>query len=249
MHNGRSVRSIEIRLAEKFGLLPSQLSPELLALLMVGAEGDGDGDGEGEGDGGKGEGEGEGGSGKGSGDGDGDGDGDGEGDGEGDSKTYSQTYVENLRRQSGKYRTERNTLQEAEDERKKEAMSDLDRAKAEGEEQKVRADKAEGALVGVQMSSAIALAATKANFHNPDDATSLVIADDIATNEDGSPNGQSVTAAVKRLADDKPHLVKGKGGGSGDGGARGDGTGNVDGKKTDYIKHYQEQGGVPMPTD
>lgn len=260
MRYGRSVqKSIEVAAAEKFGLFPSQLSPELLALFLVGADGEGDG-----GDGGKGgegsSGDGSSGSsgegsdgGEGSGDGgSGDGDKGKEGDkgksGEGDAgKTYDQAYVEKLRKEAADRRVKLNEVEKELAERKKADMTDLEKAQTERDEEKTRADTAETALGKSLMESAITAAASAANFHNARDAISLLGSDEIATNDDGSPNEQSVKAAVKRLGEASPHLVKGKDAGSGDGSARGDGAGKVEDQQEKYKKQFQEQGGVPMP--
>lgn len=241
MQNGRSV---VIDSARAHGLFPSQIDPLLLAYFMVGAEGDDKGDeGDEGGDSGKGD---EGDSGDASDDGD-SGDGDEGGDEGGEPRSYDQAYVDSLRKQNAKYRTERNTAQGELDERKKAEMSDLEKAQTERDEEKTRGDTAETRLAEVLMQSEITVSATKADFHDPQDATSLILLGDIATNDDGSPNRQSVDAAVKRLAESKPHLVKGKGSGSGDGGARGKGGANVKDKQAEYEKQFTQQGGVPMP--
>ncbi|KKM99054.1 hypothetical protein LCGC14_1151710 [marine sediment metagenome] len=252
MRYGRSVYG-------RHGVLSSQLSPELLALFLVGAEGQGDdGDGGKGGDGSSGDGS-SGSSGAGSDGGDGSGDG-GSGDGgkgeegdkgkggEGDAgKTYDQAYVEKLRKEAADRRVKLNEVEKELAERKKADMTDLEKAQTEREEEKTRADIAETALGKSLMESAVTTAASDAKFHNARDAISLLGSDEIATNEDGSPNEQSVKAAVKRLGEASPHLVKGKDAGSGDGSARGDGAGKVLDKQKEYKKQFQQQGGVPMP--
>lgn len=248
------------------GMRVSDLNPRLDDWILVGSEGeegegdkggsDGSGAGEsqagnqsgGEGSqGGSGEG-GEGGSGDGSGDGSGEGDGEG---GEGNQDTFDRSYVEKLRKESADYRTRAKAAEEELEEKRKAEMSELEQAQVERDKEKQRGDTLESELDNIRLQMAVSNAAAAANFHDPQDALSLIDKETISKNDEGEYNRQSVEAAVKRLADSKPHLIKGKnaGAGSGDGGARGQGGGNMteQEKQQALEKEYQERGGVPVP--
>lgn len=254
MHYGRSVKAIR-EIAAEFGL-PLPATPTLLFPYLIGAEGEGEKGGDGSGDGsGGGSGNGsagdsgsDGGSGDGSNGGSGEGSGDGGSGGEGGgTETFDRAYVESLRKENAGYRTRATKAEKELEEKRKEEMDDLTRSQTERDEEKARADKLEQELADMRMSQAVTLAATGANFFDPQDALSLLNPNDIALDENGIPNRQSVEAAVKRLADSKPHLVKGGVSGSGDGGARGGGGGTVEDKKAEYEQEFKQKGGVPIP--
>jgi hypothetical protein len=246
----------------KFGILGSALDPYIFHPFLVGAEGAGDGgkggsaggsagdsgDGggaaSGSGDGGDGSGDGGGTGGNGTGDG---GDGDGSGDGT-EPKTFDQAYVEKLRKENAENRVKAKTALEELDKRKKAEMDDLTRAQTERDEEKTAREASETQLAQLRLELAVTQAATGANFHDPGDAMSLISPSEISLNDDGIPNKQSVEAAVKRLADAKPHLVKGKVPGTGDGGTRGRAPATVEEKQAEYQKQFQHAGGVPKPS-
>ena len=167
--------------------------------------------------------------------------------GAGDGKTFDKAYVEKLRKESADYRTKLRDAEKKLSDREKAEMDDLTRAQTERDEFKSKAETTEQELARVRMSMAISSAAGAANFHDPDDAISLLDIKEISVDDEGNPNKQSVEAAIKRLSASKPHLVKGQGGGSGDGGARGKGAGNLGDKTAEYQKHFSERGGVPIP--
>lgn len=234
MHNGRTVS-----IASHFGIPVSELDSVLEDWILVGAEGEGEGGG-GEGAGGVGvqdppnppEGEGE---------------EEGEGEGEGEPKVYDEAYVKKLRQEAADNRIKAKAATDELDKIKKAEMDDLERAKTERDEEKQAREAVEKELAHLRMSSAIERAALSANFHDPQDAMSLIDLTTISTNDEGLPNKQSVDAAVKRLAESKPHLVKPQGPGSGDGSARGLGAGKVGDKKQQYSEEFQRKGGVLKP--
>lgn len=255
MQNGRTVVS---KLGE-MGIRVSDLDPMLESWILIGAEGEGEGDKSGEGaegsqtgnqsgdegaEGGSNKG-GEGGSGEGS------GEGSGSGDGEGDQDTFDRSYVEKLRKESADYRTRAKKAEEELEERRKAEMSDLEKAQTEKEKADQRAQQLEQELDYMRLQAAVTAEANSQNFHDPEDALSLIDRDSISKSDEGQYNRQSVQAAVKRLADSKPHLIKGKnaGAGSGDGGARGQGGANMTEQERHQAleKEYQERGGVPVP--
>lgn len=134
-------------------------------------------------------------------------------------KTFSEEYVQKLRQEAAGLRTERNTLKKEKDDAAKAKLDEVDRLKLEKEEAETRTKEVETALAGERIANAIARAAATANFHAPDDAAAFIKTTEIKLNDDGSPDMRSITAAVKKLGEDKPHLVRGLG--SADGGAQG----------------------------
>lgn len=246
MRNGRTVQIIR-EIAAEFRFSPP--NPTFLYPYFVGAEGEGDksGDGgNGDGDSGAGDGgDGAGGNGDGGNGNGGDG-GEGEGGDEGQ-ETFDRAYVESLRKESAGYRKRAVAAEKKLSEEEKAKMDDLTRAQTERDEEKTRADQLEAQLSEMRLSQAVTLEATGANFYDPQDALSLIPRAEIRLDEDGSPNKQSVKAAVERLAKAKPHLVKGGDPGSGDGGAGRGGGGTVEEKQAEYEKKFQQQGAVPMP--
>lgn len=158
-------------------------------------------------------------------------------------KTYDEEYVRKLREESARYRTERNTLKKAQDDAAKAKMDEVDRLKLEKEEAENEAKAIKDQLAQERVSNAIARAAASANFHAPDDAAAFIKPTEIKLNDDGSPDMRSVQAAVKKLSEDKPHLVRGLG--SADGGAQG--TPPSDAQKTKaYEKELADLGMVKV---
>ena len=149
-------------------------------------------------------------------------------------KTYDEDYVKKLREEAAKYRTERNSLQKAQDDAAKAKMDEVDRLKLEKEEKDNEAKALRDQLSQERVSNAIARAAASANFHAPDDAAAFIKTTEIKLNEDGTPDMRSVQAAVKKLAEDKPHLIRGLG--SADGGQN-----NAPQSEAQKIKAYEKE--------
>ena len=91
----------------------------------------------------------------------------------------------------------------------------LARASAEAERDQLKKAQRED-----RIAYAIRAKAVELNFHDPEDAVSLVNLDAIDISHDGRPDGRSVKAAVEKLVKDRPHLVKQPAPGGGDGGAK-----------------------------
>lgn len=255
MQNGRSVL---VDRAGKMGVLVSDLDPVLMSWILVGAEGEGEeGGSSGSGEGSQGGSQGRNGGGDstsgGNGEESGDPAGTGEGgeEGSGDQDTFDRAYVEGLRKENADYRIRAKKAEDELNEKKKAEMSELEKAQTEVEEERERASRAVAEVDRMRLQMAVTSAAASQNFYDPEDALSLIDRDSISKNDEGEYNKQSVQAAVKRLADSKPHLVKGKnaGAGSGDGGARGQGGGNMtdEERQKQLEKEYAERGGVPLP--
>lgn len=120
--------------------------------------------------------------------------------------------VDELRQKAKDY----DALQEAQ---KTELQKAADRAEAA----ETRARVLEEGLKQERTRNAITAAASKANFHDPEDAFRLL--DDVELDEDGTP--KNIDKLLKNLATAKPHLVKDGEtvtNGSGDGGPRGKST-------------------------
>jgi hypothetical protein len=155
--------------------------------------------------------------------------------------------VEKLRRENADSRTKLRAAEEELDKRRKAEMDDLTRAQTERDEEKVKREEAERQLATMRLQIELSTAATAASFYDPQDAVTMIAPSEIRLNDDGTPNKQSVEAAVKRLMDSKPHLVRGKAPGSGDGGARGKGAATVEDRQAALVAGFQQKGGVPKP--
>lgn len=169
---------------------------------------------------------------------------------EGDPKdpdTFDRAYVEKLRKEAAENRIKAQKLEEEKKERERAEMDELTRAQAERDEEKAKREAAEKELATTRLQMSVTTAATAANFYDPQDALAMIPADSIALDADGSPNRQSVEAAIKRLGEAKPHLVRGKVAGSGDGGARGKGPASIEDKKAEHGERFKQSGGVPKP--
>lgn len=172
------------------------------------------------------------------------------GDGSGDSgkqEVFDRAYVEELRKEAANYRKRATAAENKLQEEEKAKMDDLTRAQTDAAEAVARAEGLEARVAELLLSQAVTSAATSANFHDPQDALSLLNRSEIVVDEEGVPNAQSVAAAVARLATQKPHLVKATGPGSGDGGARGTPPATVEEKQAEYVSQFQQAGGVPKP--
>ena len=91
----------------------------------------------------------------------------------------------------------------------------LARASAEAERDALKKAQRED-----RIAYAVRAKATEMNFHDPEDAVSLLSLDAIEISDDGRPDGRSVKAAVEKLVKDRPHLVKQPAPGGGDGGGK-----------------------------
>lgn len=97
-------------------------------------------------------------------------------------------------------------LEAAEEERKAAQMSEIDKALKAKADAEARAQAAEERMRTATIRNAVVLAATRANFHDPEDAFRLADLEGVQINEDGRVSG--VEEALKALAKAKPHLVR-----------------------------------------
>lgn len=97
-------------------------------------------------------------------------------------------------------------LEAAEEERKAAQMSEIDKALKAKADAEARAQAAEERMRTAAIRNAVVLAATRANFYDPEDAFRLADLDAVQIGDDGKVAG--VEEALKTLAKTKPHLVK-----------------------------------------
>ena len=97
-------------------------------------------------------------------------------------------------------------LEAAEEERKAAQMSEIDKALKAKADAEARAQAAEERMRTAAIRNAVVLAATRANFYDPEDAFRLADLDAVQIGEDGKVSG--VEEALKALTKAKPHLVK-----------------------------------------
>jgi hypothetical protein len=182
--------------------------------------GDGDdGDGGDGGDGGTGSGDdGDGDGGTGAGDGDGDGDGAG-----GTGKTFSESYVKQLRSEAATRRKREQELETELNELKRKDLSEKERAEQERDEAKTAAEQARTRARTALAKAEVLSAATQAGAVDPSTVYDL-LAGKLEFNDDDEPQG--VEDAVKALLESKPFLV---GDGNGGGTRRGAGAGSGNG--------------------
>lgn len=182
-------------------------------MSIYGAEGEGEGEGEGTGSGTQTSTSTQGSSGQES-------DGEGEGEGEGSTRdTYTRAEMEKARREAASYRVRAQEAEKKAQEYERAQMNETERAKAEAEDAKKAAAEAQAEISRLRMERGIVTAASSARFNDPADAIPLINPDDIVLNDDGTPNQNSLNAAIAKLVKAKPYLVAPQG--SGDGGAGG----------------------------
>ena len=181
-----------------------------------------------------------------------------DGDGSEGGKTFDQTYVDSLRKESASRRIkakesdERATAAETELAKIKQAeMDDLEKATANLETANetattatARADTAEANLLAERVRFAVTITAAETGFVDPTDALSMISQDDLVDDE-GEISAKKVKARLKALSDTKPYLLKAAGGGSGDGGPRGKPVdeNSFEAKQEAYLKTMTTTGG------
>ncbi len=131
-------------------------------------------------------------------------------------KTFDAEYVKKLRGEAADARTARkqletrlSELETAEEKRKREALSEVDRLKLELQETQTKWQAAQQAAQERALRNAVALAAVKAEVVDPDDAWRLIDVAALSVDEDGAVSGAE--QALKALVKAKPYLVKQKG--------------------------------------
>lgn len=155
-------------------------------------------------------------------------------------RTYTKAEVDALINESKGYRKRAQAAEGKLSEAEKAQMNELDRAKKEAEEAIKRADEAEAKIARLSLEATVKDEAK--DFTNPSDVVHFLDLDSIKLDDDGKPDTNSLKAAIKRLATEKPYLLKSNAG-NGDGGARG---GHAVDKSAEYEKEYQSRGMVPI---
>lgn len=132
-----------------------------------------------------------------------------------ESGKFDAAYVQQLRAEAAKHRTERNAFEKRlkefeakESERKKSEMSELERLKVELAEAKQSAEAAQRISQERLVRGAIIAEAAKAGFVDPDDAWRLVNASDTSITVDENGQVAGTDKAIKILIKTKPYLVK-----------------------------------------
>lgn len=133
--------------------------------------------------------------------------------------SYTREEMEKTRREAAKYRVRAQEAEAKAQTYEREKMSEADRAKAEAQDARKEAEAARSEITKLKVENAIIAAAATAKFSDPADAVRLIDTSDINLNDDGTPNANSLSAAIIKLSKAKPYLVTPVG--SGDGGAYG----------------------------
>lgn len=167
----------------------------------------------------------------------------------GSEQTFSKEYVEGLRQEAAKWRTELRSVQEKLSEHEKAQMSELEKAQIVAREAQTRADELVADLHRERFDRAVVSAATRARLADPEDAIRLIDPDSVKTDDDGNPDRQSLEAAITRLTKDKPYLLStATTTGSGDGGSRGAGGNPAEDERLKRIAaQIESRGGVLRP--
>lgn len=155
-------------------------------------------------------------------------------------RTYTKAEMDKEIAESKKYRQRAQTAEGKLSDREKADMTETERAKTEAAELKAENEKLKTSLSRVTLEKSVVAEAK--DFTDPVDVLSFLDIASIKLDDDGKPDTNSLKAAIKRLATDKPYLLK-TNAGNGDGGARG---GHAVDKSTDYEKEYQSRGMVPI---
>lgn len=157
-------------------------------------------------------------------------------------RVYTKAEVDAIINESKGYRKRAQTAEGKLSDAEKAQMTALERANKENEENKKRADEAERRVTVLTLQQNVVTEAVAQGFTNPSDVVAFLNITDIKLDDDGKPDTNSLKAAIKRLATEKPYLLK-TNAGNGDGGARG---GHAVDKSTEYEKEYQSRGMVPI---
>lgn len=161
-------------------------------------------------------------------------------------ESFSREYVESLRAENARYRTRAKELEDADAERRKQELSEIDRLKLELEEKNTAIEAAEQNIVSERRRNAVIAEASKLKFRDPSDALAYIDLTAITLNSDGTPDKRSVETAVKKVAEEKTYLI------AGPGTADGASTGRPPKPESEWIKQQeadiQARGGVAVPT-
>jgi hypothetical protein len=130
-------------------------------------------------------------------------------------KTFDAEYVKRLRGEAAEARTARKQLEArlaeletAEERRRREAMSEVDRLKLELQETQTKYQASHQAAQDRALRNAVALAAAKAEFIDPDDAWRMIDVAALTVDDEGAVSG--VEQALKTVVKAKPYLIRQK---------------------------------------
>jgi hypothetical protein len=165
-------------------------------------------------------------------------------------RTVAQLEAANakLRKENAERRVRANAVEEELKAFREAEMTETEKLRTRAEEAEKRNLELESSVKEERVRSAITRAASKpeVRFNDPGDAfLHLDFAELKFDEETGMPDGRSVTAALKRLLDEKPYLAATQDFGSADGGTRGSGPPTFEDKVAKYTKEFQDKGYVP----
>ena len=123
------------------------------------------------------------------------------------------------RKEAAKYRTRLRELEQAEKERRRAEMSELERLKEDLTEAQARLAELELELTQTKLRQAVVSEAARLGFADPDDAWQLLDVAAIEVDDDGRP--ANVSKLLRKLAAQKPYLLRS--GQPREGGQRGEG--------------------------
>lgn len=127
-------------------------------------------------------------------------------------KTFDADYVEKLRKEAAKYRTEAKANADA-----AKRLAEIEEANKSEIEKAVEAARKEGATEALKVANsrlvsaeARALAA-EAQFQDPGDAVRLLDLSDVTVADDGTVDTEGIKTALAELAKTKPYLIRDSG--------------------------------------
>lgn len=116
------------------------------------------------------------------------------------------TEVKSLRREAASWRTKLRQAEEAEEQRKRSEMTELEKLKADLEAERQARAKAEEQRRGQLLRTQVITAAARIGFNDPDDALRMIDAASLEVDDQGAVDG--LDAALQALAKAKPYLIK-----------------------------------------
>ena len=170
-------------------------------------------------------------------------------------ETFPADYVEKLRQEAaanrvkGKEEKERADKLEKELQKIREAeMSELEKAQSELETQTSRAAAAETMAQRLAVTLSVEREANALNFRDPSDAESML--GNIDLDDDGLPDSKLIKEQLKKLAKQKPYLLKESDPGDGDGGPKDPASpkDRFTEIKDKEAQRLRDSGYIPIPT-
>lgn len=114
--------------------------------------------------------------------------------------------VRSLRKEAASWRTKFRDLEQAEEERRRSEMTEVERLRADLDAERQARQQAEQQRQQETLRHQVMVEASKLGFVDPSDVIALLPSDSIELKPDGSISG--LTAALKKLAEEKPYLTK-----------------------------------------